>query len=182
MDELLRNNEEERDGDRPYPYDDHRGDEFPESDLTPEELAEGEELLEEAGFITDPYMSMSNDEINTLAKRLYRNEIFTSLQIRPLDLENVLHMVFMPLALADEKLILWLQENDIHMFYGDMANTFGRAINGYPMFHSMGYLDKADTAKFVEKYNDILGMMGDVPKEGGEDNDGDTGRAMDANS
>jgi len=57
----------------------------------------------------------------------------------------------MPLMFADEKTIKKLTK-DLGMIIGDMKNTFGRAVNGYPMFSAVQCINKADWKDIFEMY------------------------------
>ena len=102
---------------------------------------------------------LTEQEIKTLAKRMYANEIFTSMQVRE---ENLLQMIFMPLMFMDTVARRQMVEDDITHFYSEMKDASPRGINGYPMFMSVATLTRTEAAKLVEVYNQILKTMDEI--------------------
>lgn len=114
--------------------------------------------------MTDSYKPKTNEEINDLAKKLYRNEIFTSLQISETN-GGILQNIFMPLLFMEQDYIQWMIDNDIDMFYAHTSEAMPNLINGYPCFMSVDMLNYDDKIRFIERYNQILEVIDDVPKE-----------------
>lgn len=105
----------------------------------------------------DVYTTKTNNEIKELALRLYRGEIFTSLQLR--DLEHELSRVFMPIGFLDIVSIKVLTESNVGMFYSEMKHAAPRCINGLPMFFSVDYISEEDTDRLLKKYNQVVDLM-----------------------
>ena len=105
-------------------------------------------------------MALTDEQIYELAQELIAGRIMLSSQVP----ENLLLSVFMPLALMDQKDI----PKDLHTVYGHMKNTFGRAINGYPIFSSCGMLNKEETKRLIGKAKQLqsaLDALKPKPKE-----------------
>jgi hypothetical protein len=70
--------------------------------------------------------------------------------------------VFFPLQLGGKETAEWMQKNNIKMVYGETKDTFGRAINGYPMFQVVGFLNEEDTKKVWEKHDQIKAALENI--------------------
>lgn len=100
---------------------------------------------------------------------MYYNVIFTNMHIRPND-QHLTMSIFMTFALMgpgmhsdgkrestidsvleEENYKKWI--DNIGMIYEYMEKASPRGINGYSMFMSVNYLDKADTEKVVDFYS-----------------------------
>jgi hypothetical protein len=113
------------------------------------------------GDISPNYVSKTDDEIKELAKALYRGEIFTSLQV-PEHSMHLLTSIFMPLAFLDVAQRRQLIENGAYCFYANMSDAGPRAINGFPIFFSLKYLNKEDSLRLLNKYDAIKKALDDV--------------------
>lgn len=99
--------------------------------------------------------------LSQMAKDIVSNVVFTDRHIRECDKEHLL-MIFMPLmfgALADksEEYI-----NDIGMFWAPMKDAGPTSMNGYPLFFTVGFFSKHDTAIIWEKVAKLEKMMAEV--------------------
>lgn len=107
------------------------------------------------------YKSLTDDEVNQLAKRLYRNEIFPSWWIREHD-AHLITSIFMPLVFVDEiTRKQWVADGIAH-FYGEYGNGPNMGVNGYPIFFSFGILNNEDAKRVNDKYNEIRNLLGDI--------------------
>ena len=114
------------------------------------EIQYGEISEEERPALTDA-------EIKDLALKMYRNEIFTSLQVH--SDEKMLNMIFMPLIAIDEVGIQWLKLHNINHLYSFMSDCMPRSINGYPCFHSMYTLTQDEAERLVKKHEQVVIAM-----------------------
>jgi len=105
-----------------------------------------------------PYVSKTDKEIKELAMDLFSGRIFIDRQIPKIQ-EDLVIMVFMPLVFSKKELGKWMEKNEIDLIYGKMSDAMPRSINGYPMFHTISFLDKADTVKFFDKHKEISELM-----------------------
>lgn len=96
----------------------------------------------------------TREELKDLAFKLYRNEIFTSLQFQEGDLQ-LAPQVFMPLALMSRKAIDKLINNGVSVLYAEVRDATGRTVNGYPIFRSLSYLTQ-DEARVVLEYHEKI--------------------------
>lgn len=106
-----------------------------------------------------PYQRKTDDEINELAKRLYRNELFVSWM---LDHPSMLPRVFMVLAFVDEEAQQDIISNDIQYFYEEYSAAMPMSVNGYPCFTSAHYLSREDGMRVSDRLQQILEIMRDV--------------------
>ena len=106
------------------------------------------------------YERKSEEEITQIARGIYKNEIFSSLQIDPKD-QNLVISIFMPLAFLSPLMRKQLVIDEITNFYAEMKNAGPKSINGYPCFFSVYYLDREDTERVINKYEEILILMGE---------------------
>lgn len=114
--------------------------------------------IEEGDILGTTYKSKSDEQIKDLAIKLYKNEIFTSMQV-PEHSTYLLPSIFMPLMFMDDVTKKILLINEAYCFYADIADSAPRTINGFPMFFSMLYLNKDDTYRLIEKFNDIKDVL-----------------------
>ena len=105
---------------------------------------------------SQPKKGKTDEEIKQLALGVYRNEIFTSLQVPQQESLSMLPMIFMPLALMDSKQIKELKNDNPCMFYAFMTDAFPRSVNGYPIFASANYLTEEEFERFRLK---LLALM-----------------------
>jgi len=120
-----------------------------------------EEVEEKDAPDLRPYKTKTDKEIKELAMSFYKGEIFIDRQVPEGEI-NLLGSIFMPLFFAGESLIKWIEDNEIDMLYANLSDAMPRCINGYPMFSSINMLDKNDTVRFMEKYNQIVDAMENV--------------------
>lgn len=92
---------------------------------------------------------MTDEEIKNLARQIYRGEVFTSYN-KGVD-ESNLPMIFMPLALLDEKSRQKLIDGGADMLYAPMSGKVPMSIDGMPVFMEFKWCNKEDTAKVLEK-------------------------------
>lgn len=122
--------------------------------MSTEEPLEGE-------FVPKPiYKKRSNEEILEIAKGIYKNEVFTSMQIEEQD-SGLILSIFMPLAFLDPLSRKQLLIDKITNFYAYTKEAGPRAINGYPCFFSVNFLDQQDSERVIKKYKEILSVMGE---------------------
>lgn len=124
--------------------------------------SEDEEAMEdteiEYGEISEETRpALTDAEIKDLALKMYRNEIFTSLQVH--HDENMLGMIFMPLIFVDEVGIQYFKMHNINHLYSFMGDCMPRSINGYPCFHSMYTLTQDEAERLVKKHEQVVIAM-----------------------
>ena len=107
---------------------------------------------------------MSSENLSVLAKDIATNSVFLSTMIREHDAANVLHMVFMPLALGCLSDLSKEEAEDIGLIYEYLKEAGPRGINGYPMFTSCRFLTKKDTEIVFEKAKRIIKAMEEASK------------------
>lgn len=110
---------------------------------------------------------LTDEEVKEFALGIYRNEIFTEYHVREQDKANLMVMIFMPLALGgwSPETLGALEKSPPGMCYAryqdakGKSQTFGRSINGYPIFSSCAFLSREDTDRVNEKFNQIKGAL-----------------------
>jgi len=110
------------------------------------------------------YVSKTDAEVNDLAKRGYRGELFFSWQLREHDM-HMLPTVFMVINFLDDVTRKEMIRDKICHFYGDMKDAAPRSINGYPSFFSMGMLNNDDAKRIHARILAIMEMLGDYTPE-----------------
>jgi hypothetical protein len=125
--------------------------------------SEDEEAMEnteiEYGEITqEARPPLTDEQIKELALMMYRNEIFTSLQVHHYD-ANMMGMIFMPLILMDEVGVQHLKLHNINHVYSFMGDCMPRSVNGYPCFHSMYTLTQDEAERLVKKHEQVVKLM-----------------------
>lgn len=84
----------------------------------------------------------TDERLKELALKIHRRELYGSWNV-PADL---LTMVFPPLLFMTPEQVKEAQANEVQHLLGNPRETFGRSINGYPMFTSFIEVTKADAA------------------------------------
>ena len=98
---------------------------------------------------------MTEEELKTLALDISEGKVFGSWMLPPDQAENLMPVVFMPLALgAAEK----IQEVDLWGIYEYVDKATRRTVNGYPLFTSFKMLTQDDCVT-LNKYLDKLRQM-----------------------
>jgi hypothetical protein len=98
------------------------------------------------------YVSMTDQEIKTLAEDIYKGMVFTD---RHVDRQEDISSIFMPLMLMGKDLIDGLQKNPPGMIYEYMERAEPRTINGMPIFMSFKMVSVGDTKKVFDHYHKI---------------------------
>jgi hypothetical protein len=98
---------------------------------------------------------MSDEKVREIALGMFKGQLFTNLQLPEGRNNDLIRMVFMPLALMNEKEMKRFKADKPVLIWGDMADTFSRSINGYPIFTKVGYANRAEAEKIVAKYKEI---------------------------
>lgn len=107
-----------------------------------------------------PREPMTDEEVNEFAKRIYRNEVFTSWMIHKGE-EHLIDCIFMPLIFMDDVTRKQLQAEKITHFWAEMSEAGPRSINGYPIFMGMGTLTQSDSERIHAKFLAIRELLGD---------------------
>ena len=108
---------------------------------------------------TTHYISKTDDEIKSIAKGIYKNEIFSSMQINDSDSHLILN-IFLPLAFLDPINRKQLITDNITHFYGHITQSSG-AINGYPILFEAYQLNQEDASKVISEIKKIIEVLGD---------------------
>ncbi len=86
---------------------------------------------------------MNDKEKKTLAVDIVDGKVFGTWSIGEADI-NVIPMIFMPLALADKKVLQSMETDKIRQVYEYMDKAGPRGINGFPTFFSMHLINEDD--------------------------------------
>lgn len=106
---------------------------------------------------------MTDEEINTLARQIYRGEVFTSYNKGVT--QHLLPIIFMPLMFLNEEARQDMVDGDVDMLYAPMSAQGPRAINGMPQFFECSWCNKEDTKKVFDKVEAIGEAVEGVTKE-----------------
>ena len=107
------------------------------------------------------YVPKTDAEIKDLAMAIYRGETFISWMIAEHDMD-LLPSIFMPLVFIDEILRKEMIRDGIQHFYAEYSGSLKMNINGYPVFASMGMLDKNDGERVNSKLKQIVELMSGI--------------------
>lgn len=99
--------------------------------------------------------SQSEESLTQLAKDIATNLVFTSDHIRREEWDNILGMVFMPIALGAFSDYSEEARKDIGMVYEYWDKAGPRSINGYPIFFSFAIVNVKDRLFVWEKVEKI---------------------------
>lgn len=102
---------------------------------------------------------LTDEEVKELAMRMYRGDVFTSDMINPVEFDQVLTMIFMPLIFMGKEHIEQCKAQEVTMFWAEMKDAGPRAINGYPIFTSCSFVKKQDHQRVIDKYRQIQDTM-----------------------
>lgn len=97
----------------------------------------------------------TDEELRQIAVDIYDGKIFTSQHLSESE-QNLMPMVFMPLALMDRETFKSLSE--VGMVYEYLDKAGPRSVNGCPSFFSMHTLTSDETVKvndFFESYGSM---------------------------
>lgn len=120
-----------------------------------------DDSIEEGVFTnTKKYIRKTDEEIKKIARGIYKNEYFSSMQINPNDSHLIIN-IFMPLAFMSPLDRKQLIVDEIVHFYGELDGAATRSINGYPCLFSMHMLNKEDTDRVLEEYDRIIELLGE---------------------
>jgi len=106
--------------------------------------------------------SLSEKELSQLAKDIATNLVFTSDHVRREEWDNILGMVFMPIALGAFSDMTEEAKKDIGMVYEYYDKAGPRSINGYPIFFSFRILNVKDRLIVWEKHEKIRQVLESV--------------------
>jgi hypothetical protein len=80
------------------------------------------------------------------------------MQVSEYDLK-LMNIIFMPLALMDEVGVKSMKVNKIAHIYSYIDDHCGRAVNGYPSFHTLYTLTSEEAEKLRKKWMEIIEVM-----------------------
>lgn len=98
-------------------------------------------LREDSVRLRRPLPSKTTDELKVFVRDCCSGHIFTSAQVYQ---EDLLGLIFMPLLFGSLETI---ELDSIGVFYEYMKKAGPRSINGYPIFHSIHFLNREDWAR-----------------------------------
>ncbi len=102
------------------------------------------------------YTPRTEEYLNKLALEIVQERVFLSSMIMR---EENIPMVFMALALADQRMIHYLRSTGAWLLYEYYDKAAPRSINGYPCFFSFNFLNKTDTDRLVVKMEKLKTAM-----------------------
>jgi len=112
--------------------------------------------------VTKPlYTPKTEEELRTLARDIMARTIVGTWDI-PEDDHLTFRMVFMPLMLMTQAQLNELKGAGIVHLYGHLRDNMGRGINGYPILHTIGYLDRTDADRLHDKLEKLRKVLEDL--------------------
>jgi len=108
---------------------------------------------------------MTNQELVKIAEDIHAGQIFTDRHIAPGVRQEMVPMIFLPIALADAKMAKRIKKDKPALVYEYLDKAGPRGINGYPIFMSCRFLNKEDNDKVWKAYVEIEGAMKVVREE-----------------
>lgn len=113
------------------------------------------------------YELKTDEELKQLAEEMYRGEIFCDRHVnRPQDVE----MVFMPIALMDNRGRAALRRRKVNFVYEYMSQAGPRSINGNPTFMTCRVLTEPETKRLFHFYEKITKAVATSLEEEGKTN------------
>lgn len=106
-------------------------------------------------FLVNAVPSQSEEALTNLAKDIAMNLVFTSDHVRREEWDNILGMVFMPVALGAFSDYSDEGRKDIGMIYEYFDKAGPRSINGYPIFFSFSIVNVKDRLFIWEKVEKV---------------------------
>jgi len=110
------------------------------------------------GFDVD-IKNLPEEKLSEIARGIVKNEIFTSDHIHPNQRGRMISSVFMCAALGGFEGWTEDQLSQIGFLYAPIADAGPMAVNGYPMFFSMGYVNKHDARVIWQKVDVVKKAM-----------------------
>ena len=110
------------------------------------------------------YLPRKANELKQIAKDLIDGKIFCDRHIPKHD-NHLVPSIFMVLALCGQKTIDFMLHYKISFVYEYLDKAGPRAINGYPIFFSIGMLNDKDTAKMFKYYEKLKELRDKEKKE-----------------
>lgn len=109
---------------------------------------------------------MTDEELKQVAVDIYDGKIFSDRHFSsPEEAQSLISVVFMPLGMGALK--TKKQVADLGLVYEYFDKAGPRAVNGFPMFMSCRFLNKADAKKmfgFFEEYKKLKDSFMSVKK------------------
>lgn len=103
--------------------------------------------------------NISESQLSTLAKDIAMGKVFTSDHVPPNQMQNLLSMIFMPIALGALSDLSDAAKKDIGFIYEYLDKAGPRSINGFPIFFSCAYVNIHDRKLIWEKVSQIEKML-----------------------
>lgn len=75
---------------------------------------------------------------------------------------ETIRMIFLPIAFADKETLARMQLKKVEVFFEEMSKALPRSINGYPMFMSVGTLNKEEADTVAEIIDKITKTMKEI--------------------
>ena len=125
------------------------------------------------------YQSMSNADVNKLAKEILNNRVFTDRHVHPADAQRMMKLVFPVFSFIGTEETIAYDKNPPGMIYEYYGVEMPRSINGYPMFMSVRMCSQDDAKRVWEKVTAMEEALKAVMED--EEDDGEQeATAMDA--
>ncbi len=94
---------------------------------------------------------LTEDEINQLAEDIYKERVFTSMQVQPVKCPQV----FLPLIFAGQEFMMQLLKEGPGLMYEHLSEAGPYAMDGLPMFVSFHVISMEDTKKVLKRVEQI---------------------------
>jgi len=108
---------------------------------------------EEVKEFTSPPQELSEEELREIAEGIYHGRIFCDRQVHT---PQEIPMVFMPLALMDDKGRASMILQDANFVYEYVEKAGPRSINGMPCFFSMRFLTTDQAKKVLDCHHEMV--------------------------
>jgi len=100
----------------------------------------------------------TDQELKELAMGMHSGTVFSNMHLRKGD-ENMMSMIFMPLALGALSKMTEEEISDVGLIYEHLSAAGPRGINGYPTFFSFNILTKRESETLFEHLKKIQEFM-----------------------
>ena len=114
------------------------------------------------GFVKreNQYIRKTNSEIKQLALDYFGKNVFGSWGFNDND-KSLMQNVFMPLIFMDDLQRKALVRDKVVHIYGYVKDSINFGINGYPIFHTISFMDEEDFDRFRKACLLIEEFIGD---------------------
>ena len=101
-------------------------------------------------------ITKTDQELRELAFDIVAGRVFTSQDIKPVELDRTLGLVFLPVLFMDREQWLSFKEAQPQLIYEYLSERVtSRVINGYPQFGTARWLDQEELDRLIPLIDEV---------------------------